>query len=129
MEYPRIRLILTSSVAGMGFDPPSVMRIIHARPPRNLSQYLQEIGRAGRRGQNSSAILHYNKRDIAKNIPGIQEDIVQYCNNEETCLRELLLKPFGFSKSPGIANENCCSFCLNEDISKLYKAGAFDNNV
>lgn len=129
MENPRIRLILTSSVAGMGFDPPSVKRIIHAKPPRNLSQYLQEIGRAGRRGQNSSAILHYNERDIAKNIPGIQEDIVQYCKNEETCLRELLLKPFGFSKSPGIANENCCSFCLNEDLSKLDKAGAFDNNV
>jgi hypothetical protein len=25
----------------MGFDPPSVERVIHARPPRNMSQYLQ----------------------------------------------------------------------------------------
>ncbi|XP_052233430.1 uncharacterized protein LOC127846303 [Dreissena polymorpha] len=44
IKNPRIRLILTSSVAGMGFDPPSVKRIIHARSPRNLSQYLQVEG-------------------------------------------------------------------------------------
>ena len=81
----------------MGFDPTSVVRVIHAKPPRNLSQYLQEIGRAGRRGQKSVAILYHNKRDIAKNIAGIEDDIIQYCKNNK-CLREMLLVPFGFQK-------------------------------
>ena len=125
-DNPRIRLVLTSSVAGMGFDPPSVVRIIHARPPRNLSQYLQEIGRAGRRGQNSTAILYYNKRDLAKNLPGIKDDIIEYCKSDNKCLREMLLKPFGFSKSLGISGEKCCSFCSNKELNNLDEAGAFD---
>lgn len=50
-ENPTIRLVLTTSIAGMGFDPKNVTHIIHACPPRNMSQYLQEIWRAGRCGQ------------------------------------------------------------------------------
>lgn len=117
-ENPRIRLILTSSVSGMGFDPPSVTRIIHAKPPRNLSQYLQEIGRAGRRGQNATAILYFNKSDIAKNLPGIQEDIIKYCKNTDQCLRELLLEPFGFKKSENIDKAQCCSYCINQNLTQ-----------
>ncbi|KAH3809430.1 hypothetical protein DPMN_137799 [Dreissena polymorpha] len=66
MENPRIRLILTSSVAGMGFDTPSVKRIIYARPPRNLSQYLHEIGRAGRRGQTVLQFFITTKKTLPK---------------------------------------------------------------
>ena len=95
---PRIRLILSTSVSGMGFDPPSITRVIHACPPRSISQYLQEIGRAGRRGQLSSATLFYSKRDIAKNLPGICDDIRDYCLSEDRCLRELLLSVFRFTK-------------------------------
>ena len=39
----------------MGFDPPCIDRVIHTCP-RNISQYLQEIGRAGRRGQPAEAL-------------------------------------------------------------------------
>ncbi|KAH3803126.1 hypothetical protein DPMN_156828 [Dreissena polymorpha] len=85
---PVIRLILTSSVAGMGFDPTCVTRIIHAKPPASIAQYLQEIGRAGRRGQQSHAILYYNKRVLAANTPGIQQDIIKYCSDDTRCLRE-----------------------------------------
>lgn len=117
-ENPRIRLVLTSSVSGMGFDPPNVTRVIHARPPRNVSQYLQEIGRAGRRGQTSTAVLYYNARDIAKNLPGIQDDILEYCKNNDRCLREMLLEPFGFEKD-SISIDSCCSFCDDQELALL----------
>jgi superfamily II DNA helicase RecQ len=98
-ENPRIRLVLSTSITGMGFDPPCVVRIIHACPPRNLSQYFQEIGCAGRRGQAAEAIMHFNGHDLGKNLPGIQDDIIRYCKNPEgNCLRELLLETFGFKK-------------------------------
>lgn len=111
---PRMRLVLASSVAGIGFDIPCIEREIHAKPPKSLSQYRQERGRAGRRGQPSKAILYYSKQDVSRDLPGIQEDIVEYFCNESKCLREMLLSPFGFSKSANIQSDKCCSFCCNK---------------
>ena len=108
-ENPRIRLVLTTSVSGMGFDPPCITRVIHACPPRSLSQYLQEIGRGGRRGQSATAVLYYSNMDLAKNLPGLNEDIVNYCNTT-TCLRDTMLSVFGFVKAP-IDPASCCSNC------------------
>lgn len=75
-EDPRIRLVLTTSISGMKFDPRNVSRVVHTCPPRNALQYLQEIGRAGRQGHSSRATLYFGNRDIATNIPGIKEDII-----------------------------------------------------
>lgn len=108
-ENPRIKLVLTTSVSGMGFDPPCITRVIHACPPRSLSQYMQEIGRGGRRGQSASAVLYYSNMDLAKNLPGLNEDIVNYCNTK-TCLRDTMLSVFGFVKAP-IDPASCCSNC------------------
>ena len=45
---------------------PHVSRIIHICPPSSLEAYMQEIGRAGRSGRKSSAVMYYNNSDIAK---------------------------------------------------------------
>ncbi|KAJ8300059.1 hypothetical protein KUTeg_021578 [Tegillarca granosa] len=81
-QVPRFRLVFTTSVIGMGFDPPSIKHIIHMKPPRNLNNYFQEIGRAGRRGQISKATLYYCNADISKNLPGITDDIISYCKSD-----------------------------------------------
>ena len=49
----------------MGFDSPAVNRVIHAVPPRRMTGYFQEIGREGRKGQDSVAMLHFNNSDLA----------------------------------------------------------------
>ncbi|VDI57608.1 ATP-dependent DNA helicase RecQ [Mytilus galloprovincialis] len=108
---PRFRLIFTTSVVGMGFDPPSVTHVIHCKPPRNLTNYLQEIGRAGRRGQSAKATLHFSNSDISRNLPGIQDDIINYCHSN-LCLRECLLNIFSFSKSMNSPHGcSCCNIC------------------
>ncbi|XP_071139716.1 ATP-dependent DNA helicase RecQ-like [Mytilus edulis] len=124
-ENPTIRLVLTS-ISGMGFDPKNVTSIIHACPPRNTSQYLQEIGRAGRCGQPSVATLYYSNRDLGKNLPGIKDDIINYCKNDSSCIRNQLLSVFGFEKDKSIIDCQCCSFCAENcicesivDLSKL----------
>jgi ATP-dependent DNA helicase RecQ len=112
-QNPRIRFVLTTSIAGMGFDPENVTQVIHAFPPRNLSQYLQEIGRAGPQGESAKAILYYGNRDIAKHVPGINENIINYCRNEDSCLKNVLLSTFGFEKDTSIAG---CFLLLNMQI-------------
>ena len=46
-ENPRIRFVLCSSMLECGFHSPSVQRVIHERPPRNLCDFMQQFGRAG----------------------------------------------------------------------------------
>ena len=68
-----IRVILATSALGMGVNMHYISQVIHIGPPSTLDAYVQEIGRAGRSGDPSSAILYYCNRDISelKNIKGI----------------------------------------------------------
>lgn len=110
-EHSLIRLVLTTSILGMGFDPENVTHVVHSCPPRNISQYFQEVGRAGRRGQPSVASLYYSARNIARNLPGITEDIIHYCKNDTSCLRNCILSVFGFQKNSDIVDCKCCCIC------------------
>lgn len=111
-DNPRIRLVFTSSVSGMGFDSPSIVRVVHASPPRNISKYLQEIGRAGRCGQPAQALLYWNANDIASNLPGIKSDIMEYCKEKELCLWNCILSNFGFCKNTDAVGP-LCKCCVN----------------
>lgn len=110
-EHSLIRLVLTTSILGMGFDPENVTHVVHSCPTRNISQYFQEVGRAGRRGQPSVASLYYSTRNIARNLPGITEDIIQYCKNDTSCLRNFIHSVFGFEKNSDIVDCKCCCIC------------------
>jgi superfamily II DNA helicase RecQ len=46
-----------------------------------------EIGRAGRKGQKATALMYFNKNDLAKNRKGLSEAMVQYCKRNDQCLR------------------------------------------
>lgn len=107
----RVRLVFCTSSVGMGFDAKGIERVIHGKPPRSLSDYFQQIGRCGRAGQKSIAILYYNASDIARNIRGIQPDVIDYCVST-TCLREVILETFGFSKGDSSPTGcQCCCVC------------------
>ncbi len=49
--------IVTTNAFGMGINKPDVRWILHLSPPPNLTDYLQEIGRAGRDGQTALALM------------------------------------------------------------------------
>ena len=65
----------------MGFDSPCVTRVIHARPPRRAIDFLQQVGRAERKGQESVSILYYNASDIATNT-NTEKCTVDYCRTD-----------------------------------------------
>lgn len=75
---------------GMGINFPNVRTVVNYGPPREVEEFVQEIGRAGRDGQSALAVLLYNGQHLRKS----EDAIVEYVNNTSGCLRKQLSSQF-----------------------------------
>jgi ATP-dependent DNA helicase, RecQ family len=128
--YDRKTIMVATNAFGMGIDKSNVSFVIHYSMPKNLENYYQEAGRAGRDGEKADCILLYNGQDVHTNqylienslpnpvISPFERDeikqrdrdrlkqITYYCNIQ-TCLRSFILKYFGENAPPR------CGYCSN----------------
>jgi ATP-dependent DNA helicase RecQ len=61
--YGQVDYICATSAFGMGINKENIRFVIHFHMPLQMESYLQEIGRAGRDGKQSIAILLYANGD------------------------------------------------------------------
>jgi ATP-dependent DNA helicase RecQ len=61
-----LRIVCATSAFGMGIDYPYVSRVIHFSMPHDLESYWQEVGRAGRSGNEAQALAFWRRSEIAR---------------------------------------------------------------
>ncbi|WP_257985454.1 ATP-dependent DNA helicase RecQ [Bacillus sp. V5-8f] len=59
----QLRIICSTSAFGMGINKENVRFVVHFHLPPGMEAYVQEIGRAGRDGKQSVAIILYSEGD------------------------------------------------------------------
>src|SRR4029079_18812097 len=60
----RVDVVVATTAFGMGIDKPNVRFVIHADVPESLDAFYQEIGRAGRDGEQAATVLYYRPEDL-----------------------------------------------------------------
>lgn len=63
-QKPGLNVLISTSAFGMGIDISNIRHVIHLSPALSITDYTQQIGRAGRDGLQSYAHLLYNQRDF-----------------------------------------------------------------
>ncbi|MFT4536258.1 MAG: ATP-dependent DNA helicase RecQ [Saprospiraceae bacterium] len=125
-----IKIICATVAFGMGIDKPNIRFVIHYSMPKNMEAYYQEIGRAGRDGEESVAHLFASWGDFlmlkrfVDSSEGKQEfKRVQYEKLERMwefastcdCRTNGILSYFGEYRTEGCGH---CDNCLNPPLKK-----------
>ena len=132
----QVQIMVATLAFGMGIDKPNVRFVIHYDMPKSLEQYYQEIGRAGRDGLQSEALLLYSAGDIHKiryffdeasdrqRCETLLQGMISYATGR-TCRRKLLLSYFGENyekkagEKEGETENRCCDLCEMGPIPEI----------
>jgi ATP-dependent DNA helicase RecQ len=120
------QIVVATIAFGMGIDKPNVRYVIHCDMPSSIESYYQEIGRAGRDGEDAIAMMLYGMQDFVtrshmiytgrsdrkmQNIAKLNEMLA--FSETLSCKRSYLMNYFGNE----IVYCNNCSSCLDDSVS------------
>ena len=79
----KCRVVFATNALGLGIDVKGLHTVVHWGPANTLESYMQEIGRCGRDGGQSRAVLYYHGQQLQH----IDSEMRQYLFDSDTCRR------------------------------------------
>jgi RecQ family ATP-dependent DNA helicase len=113
-----VQVVVATSALGMGVDIPDIRLIVHVDEPRNMLDYAQESGRAGRDGLVSQVVVVRWERSVEKSE---RDGLVgRFMDDNEECRRVVMSEYLDgrFGRVECEDGEERCDICVKRQRSK-----------